>query len=80
MLCNRLVCGVNKPQIQKRLLAEYRLTFKKAIEVSLALEAATKDTKQLQTALSANSVPAHKVRETEGISPNQMLPLWEDKS
>ena len=42
MLRDRLVCGVNEPQIQKRLLAEDRLTFKKALEISLALEAATK--------------------------------------
>ena len=70
MLHDRLVCGVNKPQIQKRLLAEDRLTFKKALEISLALEAAMKDTKQLQTAVSASSVPVHKVKETEGLSPN----------
>ena len=73
MLCDRLVCGVNNPHIQKRLLAEERLTFKKALDISLALEAATKDTKQLQAAASAtpsNQVPVHKVREGEKSSPS----------
>ena len=70
MLRDRLVCGVNDPQIQKRLLAEDRLTFKKALEISLALEAATKDTKQLQAAISTTTpgypaVLMHKVREGE---------------
>ena len=55
MLRDRLVCGVNDPQIQKRLLAEDKLTFKKALEISLALEAATKNTKQLQAATSLKS-------------------------
>ena len=65
MLRDRLVCGVNEPQIQRRLLAEEGLNFKKALEISLALEAATKDTKQLQTATSTSSAPVHAVRETE---------------
>ena len=51
MLHDRLVCGVDDVQIQKQLLAEDKLTFKKALDISLALEAATKDTKQLQAAL-----------------------------
>ena len=69
-LRDRLVCGANDPQIQKRLLAEDRLTFKKALEISLALEAAIKDTKQLQAAISTTTpgypaVLMHKVREGE---------------
>ena len=68
MLRDRLICGVNDPQIQKRLLAEDGLTFNKALEISLALEAATKDSKQLQAAVSTTSpgypaVLMHKVRE-----------------
>ena len=70
ILRDRLVCGINDPQIQKRLSAEDKLTFKKALEISLALEAATKDTKQLQAATSATSpgypaVLMHNVREGE---------------
>ena len=41
MLCERLVCDVSDPQTQKRLLAGDKLTFKKALDISLALEAAT---------------------------------------
>ena len=70
MLRDRLVCG---PQIQKRLLAEERLTFKKALDTSLALEAANKGTKQLQAAASAtpsNQVLVHKVQEGERSSPS----------
>ena len=70
MLCDRLVCGIIDPQIQKRLLVEDKLTSKKALEISLALEAAIKDTKQLQAATSATSpgypvVLMYKVQEGE---------------
>ena len=34
MLCNRLVCGINHPGIQKRLLSESDLTLEKALEIS----------------------------------------------
>ena len=69
MLHNRLVCGINNVQIQKRLLAEDKLTFKKALEISLALEAATKDTKQLQAASATpgNPITVYKMREGEKI-------------
>ena len=72
MLRDRLVCGINDVQIQKRLLAEDKLTFKKALDISLALEAATKDTKQLQAASATpgNPVPVYKMREGEKSSPN----------
>ena len=63
MLCDRLVCGVNEPQM---FTAEDKLTFKKPKEISLAFEAAMKNTKQLQTAISASSV----VGKTEKPSPN----------
>ena len=60
MLCNRLVCGVNDPQLQKWWLAEDKLTFEKALDISLPLEAATRGARQLQTAASdtlGNLVP-----------------------
>lgn len=66
MLRDRLVCGVNDPQIQKRLLSEERLTFKKAMEISLSLEAATTGTKHLQTAAASSSnssVPVYQLKE-----------------
>ena len=36
MLCDRLVCGVKEPKIQRRLLAEPTLSFDKAFELALA--------------------------------------------
>ena len=42
MLCDRLVCGVKEPKIQRRLLAEPTLSFDKAFELALALESADK--------------------------------------
>ena len=48
MLRDRLVCGVNNEQLQRRLLSEPQLTFKKALEISQTFEAATRDAKDLQ--------------------------------
>ena len=38
MLRDRLVSGVNNEKIQRRLLSESELTFKKAFEIALSLE------------------------------------------
>ena len=38
MLRDRLVCGIHDIRIQRRLLAEPNLTFKKALELAIALE------------------------------------------
>ena len=48
MLRDRLVCGVNDNRLQRRLLAEANLTFKKAYEIAQAMEAAERSTKELQ--------------------------------
>ena len=48
MLRDRLVCGVADPVIQKRLLQEKTLQFKKAFELAQALEATAKNTADLQ--------------------------------
>ncbi|MCY3927857.1 MAG: retroviral-like aspartic protease family protein [Acidobacteria bacterium] len=48
MLRDRLVCGVEEPRIQRRLLAEPDLTFDKAFELALAAESADKNAKDLQ--------------------------------
>ena len=48
MLRDRLVCGVNDERIQRRLLAESQLEFKKAIELATAMETADKNTRDLQ--------------------------------
>ncbi|KAJ8351939.1 hypothetical protein SKAU_G00234150 [Synaphobranchus kaupii] len=50
MLCDRLVCGINDDGLQRRLLGEATLTFKKALEISQAMETAANNTKDIQKA------------------------------
>ncbi|CAB4004480.1 LOW QUALITY PROTEIN: uncharacterized protein K02A2.6-like [Paramuricea clavata] len=47
MIRDRLVCGINNEKIQRRLLAEPELTYKKAVELSLAMESASKHVEDL---------------------------------
>ena len=49
MLRDRLVCGINDDAMQKRLLAESKLTYKRAIELAQSLEMADKNVKELKT-------------------------------
>ena len=49
-LRDQLVCGLKSKAIQKRLLTEADLDLKKALEISQAMEAATKQTMELQGA------------------------------
>ena len=58
MLCDRLVCGIQAPQIQRRLLAESKLTFKQVFEIAQAMEFADQDAKTL---LNNSSPPVHTV-------------------
>lgn len=53
MLLDRLVCCINDSAIQRRLLAEDKLSFTKAIKISQRMEAATKNA---QTLHSSNGV------------------------
>ena len=48
MLRDRLVCGVRDIRIQRRLLAEPKLTLKRALDLPLAIEAADKDASEIQ--------------------------------
>ena len=43
MLRDRLVCGINNEQIQRKLLSEPELTYKKVLELAQGLKAATKN-------------------------------------
>ena len=64
MLRDRLVCGIKDEHIQRRLLAEPNLTFKKAQEIAQALETAdrnTADLQQQQQQVQA-AVPVHAVQ------------------
>ena len=48
MIRDRLVCGINESQIQKRLLQESKLTFGKGQEIALAMELAARDVSDIQ--------------------------------
>ena len=47
-LRDRLVCGLSKESIQKRLLSEASLPLSKAVELSQSMEAADRNAQQLQ--------------------------------
>ena len=51
MIRDRLVVGVSNDQIQRRLLSERKLTFEKAREMAIAMEAASKDVTELKSIL-----------------------------
>ena len=48
-LRDRFVCGLRHDAMQRRLLSEKELTYKKAMEIAQAMEAADRDTKALKT-------------------------------
>ena len=48
MLRDRLVVGIDNEAIQRRLLSETTLTFKKALELAQGLEAAAKNAREIQ--------------------------------
>jgi len=72
MLHDHLVCGVNDVRIQRRLLAEPDLTFKKAYEIAQAIEMADKDTKDLTAATGTGQLSAQC---TERYISEDLLPL-----
>ena len=48
-LRDKLVCGLNNQQIQKRLLAESKLKFSKAVDIAVAMETATRDATEIHS-------------------------------
>ena len=62
MLCDRLVCGIQDPWIQRSLLAESKLTFKQAFEIAQAMESADRDA---ETLLNNSSTLVHTVQATK---------------
>ena len=64
MLRDRLVCGINDPNTQRRLLSEVNLTFQKAFEIAQGLESAVQNLKTLQGSQLLPSEEIHKVDKT----------------
>ena len=48
MLRDRLICGINDPRIQRRLLSEAELDFDKALKTALAMEMVDRDSEELK--------------------------------
>ena len=61
MLRDRLVCGMDEDFIQRRLLAEPNLTYKKALELALGLETAAKNARELQATAASGQAVVHKL-------------------
>ena len=55
MLRDRIVCGINDQQTQKKLLAEKTLSFDRALEIALAVESATKEARDITSRMCDNS-------------------------
>lgn len=67
---DRFVCGLKCEAVQKRLLTEKDLTFKKAIELAMLAETAARDVQQLSNSLKVTVV----------FSQSETSPLLESKS
>ncbi|XP_041473613.1 uncharacterized protein K02A2.6-like [Lytechinus variegatus] len=55
-LRDRFVCGLKQESIQRKLLAEARLTLQKAVETAVAMEMAAQDTEQLRKPISVHKL------------------------
>ena len=58
ILRDRLVCGIGDETIQRLLLAESELTFKKALEIATSQESASKNVQTLRGFQSHVGLPA----------------------
>ena len=72
MLRDRLVCGINDPRIQRRLLAEPTLSYVKALELAHTTETAKSNAKQLEQAMPCTAVQAISSEEKEGGARRQI--------
>ena len=81
-LRDRLVCGISNESIQKRLLSETELTFRRAYELAVGLEAASKNSDFIKS--SCDSTQVNKIHTRSSVKfrnfkqqrPVQMPPLW----
>ena len=80
-LRDRLVCGLYKESIQKRLLSESELTFAKACEIAQAMELADKNASELhsESTRSVNAIQNPTVRE-KANTPETQTPETKKRS
>ena len=70
MLRDRLICGINDARIQRRLLAEAKVDFKRAMEIAQAMETADRDATHLQglqKELTSTEAAVHVARKPQGV-------------
>ena len=68
MLRDRLVCGINDDNIQRRLLSEAELTLDSALRLALSHETAARNARELQSSAAEQGVGVHKVDSSEAQS------------
>ena len=71
MLRDRLVCGINEAVIQRRLLAEPRLTLQKALELAQGMEAAAQNSRELRQVPKQEMHGAGEVNQVSSVGKKQ---------
>ena len=66
MMRDRLVCGIKDEKVQRRLLADPDLKYKRAVELALAFELVSKNTLDLNTQVKEEETPVHRVNNPQG--------------
>ncbi|CAI5657334.1 unnamed protein product [Oreochromis niloticus] len=78
MLRDRLVCGINDDGMQRRLLGEPTLDFKKALEIAQAIETAANNTKDIRKANNnMHSTEVHHVSQSVRGKPRELLECYQ---
>ena len=72
MLRDRLVCGINEHNIQRRLLSEKKLTYEKALELAHSMEAAMKSGKEIQGTSASQQGESNAVQPTPSKQVHQV--------
>ena len=83
MLRDRIVCGIRDTRLQRRLLAETALTFKKAFELAQASELADKKCEGITETLfywGSRAVSTTEASRTHPPRTASLLPLWRKAS
>jgi len=73
MLRDRLVCGVNDEQIQRRLLSETDFTFESAMKLAQTAERAEKDTQELKQDTQTSSIHFHAGKKGTGTGQHTQI-------
>ena len=76
-LRDRLVCGLRSETIQRKLLAEEKLTFEQAVQIASAMEMVDMDSASFQPKGATGSVNAIKVKKYQGWAKQHTKPAKE---